>query len=72
MNIAQQHKLAALASTLEEARIYLEVQMATGGELCPFDPNAPVLNAVRGALHDIRSGMNLAREGADTLSTAVH
>ena len=54
MNIAQQHKLAALASALEEARIYLEVQMATGGELCPFDPNAPVLNEARRALRDIR------------------
>jgi len=72
MNIAQQHKLAALASTLEEARIYLEVQMATGGELCPFDPNAPVLNEARRALHDIRAGMNLSHEGADALCMAVH
>ena len=72
MNITQQHKLAALAGTLEEARIYLEVQMATGGELCPFDPNAPVLNEARRALRDIRDGMNLSIEGADALCVAVH
>ena len=72
MNIAQQHKLAALASTLEEARIYLEVQMATGGELCPFDADAPVLNEARRALHDIRTGADIGREGADSLAMAVH
>lgn len=72
MNIAQQHALAALASTLEEARIYLEVQMATAGELCPFNANAPVLNEALRALHNIRSGADIGREGADSLSMAVH
>lgn len=72
MTVVQQHRLAELAATLEEARIYLEVQMATAGELCPFDADAPVLNEARRALHDIRTGADIGREGADSLSMAVH